>query len=189
MRRAASNYRDGEAIGFDAVSKYVTHDLAYIVEVERLKSKVGGREDISPVNLRVTSIFRREDVAAPFLNRTRIVARHRIVRVGRGSPGCPRGRSSCLPPIRFLREHARADRRGPGAVRGECVGAHAGLLPTITPLKLSAHRESSSETPPRGEPTGGSSKRSARRSWGWFRASQEPPRTTTWHGSWLCSTV
>jgi len=61
MKRAASNYRDGEASGFDAISKYVTSDLAYIVEVERLKSKVGGREDISQVNLRVTSIFRRED--------------------------------------------------------------------------------------------------------------------------------
>jgi ketosteroid isomerase-like protein len=61
MKRAASHYRDGEASSFDAISKFVTADLAYIVEVERLKSKVGGREDISPVDLRVTSIFRRED--------------------------------------------------------------------------------------------------------------------------------
>lgn len=70
MKRAASNYRDGEASGFDTVSKYVTHDLAYVVEVERLKSKVGGREDVAPVNLRVTSIFRRED------GRWRLVHRH-----------------------------------------------------------------------------------------------------------------
>ena len=34
MKRAASHYRDGEAIGFDTISKYVTDDLAYIVEVE-----------------------------------------------------------------------------------------------------------------------------------------------------------
>jgi ketosteroid isomerase-like protein len=61
MERAATHYRDGEASGFDSISKYVGPDLAYIVEVERLRSKVGGREDISPVNLRVTSIFRRED--------------------------------------------------------------------------------------------------------------------------------
>lgn len=61
MKRAASNYRDGEATGFDTISKYVTPDLAYVVEVERLKSKVGGREDVAPVNLRVTTIFRRED--------------------------------------------------------------------------------------------------------------------------------
>jgi ketosteroid isomerase-like protein len=61
MQRAASFYRDGEATSFDYVSKHVTPDLAYIVEVERLKSKVGGREDVTPVSLRVTSIFRRED--------------------------------------------------------------------------------------------------------------------------------
>lgn len=61
MQRAASYYRDGEATGFELVSKYVTPDLAYIVEVERLKSKVGGREDVTPVSLRVTNIFRREE--------------------------------------------------------------------------------------------------------------------------------
>jgi ketosteroid isomerase-like protein len=61
MKRAASNYRDGDAIGFDTISKYVTPGLAYIVEVERLESKVGGRKDVSPVYLRVTSIFRHEE--------------------------------------------------------------------------------------------------------------------------------
>ena len=61
MQRAALHYRDGEATGFELVSKYVTPDLAYIVEVERLKSKVGGRKDVTPVSLRVTNIFRRED--------------------------------------------------------------------------------------------------------------------------------
>jgi ketosteroid isomerase-like protein len=61
MERAASHYRDGRAVGFDTVSTYVTAELAYIVEVERLESKVGGRDDLAPVNLRVTSIFRRED--------------------------------------------------------------------------------------------------------------------------------
>ena len=70
MQLAASNYRDGEASGFDGVSKCVTSDLAYIVEVERLKSKVGGREEVAPVNLRVTSIFRRED------DRWRLVHQH-----------------------------------------------------------------------------------------------------------------
>ena len=61
MQRAASNYRDGEAAGFELVSKHVTPDLAYIVEVERYKAKIGGRDDITPVALRVTSIFRREE--------------------------------------------------------------------------------------------------------------------------------
>jgi ketosteroid isomerase-like protein len=61
MERAASRYRDGQIVGFENVAKYVTSELAYIVEVERYQAKVGGREDISPVALRVTSIFRPED--------------------------------------------------------------------------------------------------------------------------------
>jgi ketosteroid isomerase-like protein len=60
MERAASNYRDGEVIGFENV-EYVTPDLAYTVEVERYKVRVGGSEDVVPVALRVTSIFRSED--------------------------------------------------------------------------------------------------------------------------------
>jgi hypothetical protein len=39
----------------------VTPDLAYIVEVERIKAKVGGREDVAPLALRTTSILRLED--------------------------------------------------------------------------------------------------------------------------------
>ena len=61
LERAASHYRDGEATGFENVAKYVTAELAYIVEVERGKSKVGGRDDITPLGVRVTSIFRPEE--------------------------------------------------------------------------------------------------------------------------------
>lgn len=60
MARAAANYRDGDASDFDTLSKHVAGDLAYLVEVERLRSKVGGRDDLVPVELRVTTIFRRE---------------------------------------------------------------------------------------------------------------------------------
>jgi len=63
MERAASYYRDGEATGFERVAEYATSDLRYIVEVERYRAKVGGRKDIAPVALRVTSIFRHEDGA------------------------------------------------------------------------------------------------------------------------------
>ena len=70
MQRAASNYQDGDARGFDRVSTFVTPDLAYIVEVEHLESKVGGREEVGLVDLRVTTIFRREDGS------WRIVHRH-----------------------------------------------------------------------------------------------------------------
>jgi ketosteroid isomerase-like protein len=60
MERAASNYSDGEIVGFENMAKYATSDLAYIVEVERYRAKVGGREEITPLTLRVTSILRPE---------------------------------------------------------------------------------------------------------------------------------
>jgi len=61
MEGSASKYRDGEIVGFENVAKYVTPELACIVEIERYRAKVGGSEAISPVTLRVTSIFRPED--------------------------------------------------------------------------------------------------------------------------------
>jgi ketosteroid isomerase-like protein len=61
LERAASHYRDGEATGFENLAKYLTADLAYIVEVERCKAKVGGREDIARIAVRVTTIFRPEE--------------------------------------------------------------------------------------------------------------------------------
>ena len=61
MERAASNHRDGEIVGFENVAKHVAPGLAYIVEIEQLKSKVGGREDVAPFTLRVTSIFGPEE--------------------------------------------------------------------------------------------------------------------------------
>ncbi len=69
MQRAAAHYRDGRSRTFDSVSSHVTPDLAYTVEVERLESKVGGREDVQPVSVRVTSIFRREDGAWKLVHR------------------------------------------------------------------------------------------------------------------------
>jgi ketosteroid isomerase-like protein len=61
LGRAGSHYRDGEATGFENVAKYVTAELAYTVEMERMQAKVGGRDDLAPIALRVTTIFRPED--------------------------------------------------------------------------------------------------------------------------------
>jgi ketosteroid isomerase-like protein len=61
LEGAASHYRDGELSSFENVAKYVTPELAYLVELERNQAKVGAREDVTPVALRVTSIFRPED--------------------------------------------------------------------------------------------------------------------------------
>lgn len=58
---ASSRFRDGEVSSFESLAQHETTDLASILEIERWKAKVGGREDISPFVLRVTSIFRRED--------------------------------------------------------------------------------------------------------------------------------
>jgi ketosteroid isomerase-like protein len=57
---AASHYRDGEVTGVELIAKYPSDDLACIVEVERGRAKVGGGEELVPVALRVTSVFRLE---------------------------------------------------------------------------------------------------------------------------------
>lgn len=61
MEDATSSRRDGDATGFEIVAKHVTPELAYAVEVERLKAKIGDREEIIPYALRVTVIPRPED--------------------------------------------------------------------------------------------------------------------------------
>ena len=61
MERAASNYRDGGATGFETLAAYVTPELAYLVEVERFKAKIGGNRETASGALRVTSIIRPED--------------------------------------------------------------------------------------------------------------------------------
>jgi len=58
---AASQVRDGELVSVEIVAKHVTAELAYVVEIERPKAKIGGSEDITPFALRVTMIFRPED--------------------------------------------------------------------------------------------------------------------------------
>jgi ketosteroid isomerase-like protein len=69
LERAASQFRDGEATGFENVAKYITPDLAYTVEIERSQTKVEGRDDVTPIALRVTTIFRPEDGAWKVVHR------------------------------------------------------------------------------------------------------------------------
>jgi len=70
MDRAATNFRDGEASGFERVTECATADLGYILEIERFRSKIGGGDKLVPFALRVTTIFRREEGA------WRIILRH-----------------------------------------------------------------------------------------------------------------
>lgn len=61
MERAASNYRDGGAIGFDTLVTHATPELAYLVEVERFEARIGSEQQMVSGALRVTSILRPED--------------------------------------------------------------------------------------------------------------------------------
>jgi ketosteroid isomerase-like protein len=58
--RAASNYSDGEQTRFETMATCVTPELAYLVEVERFRARVGGNPEVASGALRVTSILRRE---------------------------------------------------------------------------------------------------------------------------------
>jgi ketosteroid isomerase-like protein len=70
MARAAENYREGRALGFDRLAEHVPAELACVHEVERLEAKMGGSGETTLVTLRCTSVFRLED------DGWRIVLRH-----------------------------------------------------------------------------------------------------------------
>ena len=61
MERGASQFGDGEMVSFEAIEKYITPELAYVLRVERAKAKVGESKDAAPIALRVTMNFRPEE--------------------------------------------------------------------------------------------------------------------------------
>jgi ketosteroid isomerase-like protein len=67
---AAANYREGEAVGFDNIATVITSGLAYTVEIESYRTRVGGSDARAQVSVRVTTVFRRED------GRWRVTHRH-----------------------------------------------------------------------------------------------------------------
>ncbi len=56
-----SNFQDGESAGVENISTAVTAELAYILEIERYRARVGGAAELSPIAARVTTVFRDED--------------------------------------------------------------------------------------------------------------------------------
>ena len=58
---AASHYRDGQDYEFENVATVITPELAYTVEIERIRTRVGDSGELTPVAIRVTTVFRRED--------------------------------------------------------------------------------------------------------------------------------
>ncbi|HYN68900.1 MAG TPA: nuclear transport factor 2 family protein [Candidatus Eisenbacteria bacterium] len=61
LNRAASQLREGEALRFESISEFATADLAYVLHFERCRMKIAGALEASPVSLRVTTIFGRDD--------------------------------------------------------------------------------------------------------------------------------
>src|SRR5437763_13223042 len=57
LERAVAQLREGEPIRFERISEYATADLAYIVEFERWRGKVGGLDQVVPMARRVTTVY------------------------------------------------------------------------------------------------------------------------------------
>jgi len=67
--KAATYFHDGSAGGFERVAAFACSDLAYIVEVEDLRARVGAAPDVAPFTLRATTVLRLEDGAWKVLHR------------------------------------------------------------------------------------------------------------------------
>ncbi len=55
---ASSNFREGERVHFEEVSRYSSADLVTLFEREHWEAKVGDRNQLTPFDLRVTTTFR-----------------------------------------------------------------------------------------------------------------------------------
>jgi ketosteroid isomerase-like protein len=61
VEHASSLRSDGTFVGWQIVAKHVTPELAYVVQIEWARAKIGAREDITPYAVRATMIFRPEE--------------------------------------------------------------------------------------------------------------------------------
>jgi ketosteroid isomerase-like protein len=61
IEHAASLRRDGTFVEWQILAKYVTAELAYVLQIERAKARIGAREDITPLAVRSTMNFRPEE--------------------------------------------------------------------------------------------------------------------------------
>lgn len=65
MDRAAANYREGGASGFETAARCVTPELAYLVEVERFRAKVGSGDEFATLWSGCTSATLDDDCKMP----------------------------------------------------------------------------------------------------------------------------
>jgi ketosteroid isomerase-like protein len=67
---ASSNFRDGQRVRFEEVSRYSSADLVTLFEQEHWETKVGARNELAPFDLRVTTTFRLDN------GEWKVVSRH-----------------------------------------------------------------------------------------------------------------
>jgi ketosteroid isomerase-like protein len=80
--RVASMFVGGEPPEFDEVTRWASDDLGYVVAIEHAHVQRAGSDELVPLDLRVTTIFRRED------DGWRVCVRHadRVTAPGRPAP-------------------------------------------------------------------------------------------------------
>ena len=61
IEHAASLRSEGTFVEWQIVAKYVSAELAYVVQIEQAEAKIGAREEIAPIAVRSTMIFRPEE--------------------------------------------------------------------------------------------------------------------------------
>jgi ketosteroid isomerase-like protein len=60
LDRAGATFRDGQIVGFETITKSVTSELAYLVEVEKSNAKIAGSDELTTTDIRVTTVFQAE---------------------------------------------------------------------------------------------------------------------------------
>ncbi len=60
IAEGAAMLKEGSVRGFEEVSRFSTSDIGYVVQLERTRARLPGSENMVPIALRVTMIFRRE---------------------------------------------------------------------------------------------------------------------------------
>jgi ketosteroid isomerase-like protein len=61
LEATAARFRNGHLSAFDMLTTLVSDDLACYHEIERGEAMLGGRSELEPFALRVTSVYRREE--------------------------------------------------------------------------------------------------------------------------------
>ena len=78
----ASMFVGGESPEFDEITRWASDDLGYVVAIEHAQVQRAGSDELVPMDLRVTTVFRRED------DGWRLCLRHadRVTAPGRPTP-------------------------------------------------------------------------------------------------------